>query len=78
MTALIWVQSHWELVAGIVYCALNIANALFKGPQAQSTIHKLIDALSVLTRAEADGTLKLPLKASGKADAEPVLPNGVH
>ena len=73
--ALIWIQNHAELVAGLAYATLNVINAMVKGPEAKSLVGKLLDAVSVLTRSEAQGTLKLPGMRSSSVDN---APNGVH
>jgi len=68
------VQAHGALVAGLLYAALNLANALVKGPEAKGFIGKLIDALSILTRKEASGTLKMPLAKSKSRAGKMELP----
>lgn len=64
MKALEFCQANWKLIAGLLYAALNLANAVVKGPEAKSVVGKLIDALAFLTRKDADGTLKIPLARS--------------
>lgn len=54
-------KDNWQLVAAILYAALNLANALIKDPEAKGAVGKLIDALSFLTRSGAKGTIKAPL-----------------
>jgi hypothetical protein len=74
-----WISAHWELILGVVYALLNLANGMTKSAEAKSVIGKAIDAVSVLTRAEASGTVKLPLVSSKKEEkVEEEVKNGVH
>lgn len=75
-SAINWISANWELIAGLLYAILNLANGMTKNAEAKSVIGKSIDAISVLTRAEASGTVKLPLVLSKKVEEE--IKNGVH
>jgi hypothetical protein len=66
------VSAHGSELAALAYALLNLANALAKGTEAKSLLMKLADLLSVLTRKDAPGTLKLPLARSSAPARGPI------
>ncbi len=69
--ALKFLSDNQGVLLAAAYALLNLANALLKGPAAQGAIAKLADFLSLLTRKDAAGTLKLPCTMSGDAPKSP-------
>lgn len=69
-----WIQSHLPLiisVAGALYTLLSIVNGAIQAPRAKTWIGYVLDALSYIKRAGADGSVKLPFTKSCPKDALP-------
>lgn len=77
-----WITENWLAVVLVVYALLNTINGVLKlvpgdqGEQAGGWLHKvlgwvgdLVDRGSVVTRSDADGTLKVPGSKSKREDA---------
>lgn len=63
--------AHGPELTAAAYALLNLANALARGPEAKGFLMKLADLLSVLTRKDAAGTLKMPLALSASSPKPP-------
>lgn len=66
-----FLRAHGAQMAAVVYALANLANALIKDPEAKSIIGKVVDVVSFLVRAEAQGTVKMPLVSMSKARPMP-------
>lgn len=62
-----WIQSNWPTILNIVGATitlLSIINGMIKSPVAKNWVTKIIDALSFIARAGAQGSVKAPFTLS--------------
>ena len=58
-----WLVNNWHLIAMVLVVVINVLNAISKHTDAKWLL-VVIDVLSVLTNADAKGTVKAPLTRS--------------
>ena len=54
-----FIQAHAALLVACVYLACNLANALLPYDKTNKITHAILDFVTVLTRKDSPGTVKL-------------------
>jgi hypothetical protein len=71
LKSLNWATVHWYLICPIlVYIATSIGNALLKNPETETLGHAILDRVSMFSRKDSPGKMKLPGKRSKKTETK--------
>jgi hypothetical protein len=55
-----WLRANYKWLAPLLLLvSMNVANALLKYPQTEALGHKILDAVSFLTRSDSPDTIKM-------------------
>lgn len=64
MVMMTWIAANWVVVLAMAYAALNVANAMLPECEAKNIVHRLLDALSLLTAKGDPNSLKMAGRSS--------------